>query len=128
MVPRPGGLEERRILGRDVEVPYFALGDLEVWGATAMALSERGYFIGQDAFSRADYEQAAAMFRQAVETDPESRDSYLRLAEALTYAGKAVDAIPVLQEFVAIAPQSAKGTEHSVKGPRGKEQGGGLRA
>lgn len=30
----------RRILGRDVEVPYFDLAGLEVWGATAMALSE----------------------------------------------------------------------------------------
>jgi 8-oxo-dGTP pyrophosphatase MutT (NUDIX family) len=30
----------RRILGRDVDVPYFDLGGLEVWGATAMALSE----------------------------------------------------------------------------------------
>jgi 8-oxo-dGTP pyrophosphatase MutT (NUDIX family) len=26
--------------GRDYEVPYFAVGDLQVWGATAMVLSE----------------------------------------------------------------------------------------
>ena len=25
---------------RDYEVPYFAVGDLQVWGATAMVLSE----------------------------------------------------------------------------------------
>jgi 8-oxo-dGTP pyrophosphatase MutT (NUDIX family) len=32
--------EVRRIRGRDVEVPWFELAGLEVWGATAMALSE----------------------------------------------------------------------------------------
>lgn len=31
---------QRTIAGREIDIPYFDLGGLEVWGATAMALSE----------------------------------------------------------------------------------------
>ena len=33
-------IEQRNILGYDVEVPYFKLNNYEVWGATSMILSE----------------------------------------------------------------------------------------
>lgn len=40
LAPRLRRRRTQRIVGRDVEVPYFDLAGLEVWGATAMALSE----------------------------------------------------------------------------------------
>ena len=33
-------IEQRKIRGYDVEVPYFNLNNYEVWGATSMILSE----------------------------------------------------------------------------------------